>query len=120
MGWVKRFPCMVQTRLQTDLDKGLWLHISGKQWADGGGNHVVSATGVPAGEGRCCSSSECVSISICFLREGSEVLHLDFLVTTTQEDQEEWLGIAELAETHCFWGAPHATWKSEVIVVTAK
>lgn len=43
----------------TDLDQGFCLQISGKQWADGGGNHVVSTTGAPAGEGQCCSSSSC-------------------------------------------------------------
>lgn len=42
-----------------DLDKGLWLQISRKQWADGGENHVVSTTGVPAGEEQCYSSSSC-------------------------------------------------------------
>lgn len=34
-----------------DLDKGLWLQIAGKPWADGGGKHAVSTTGMPAGEG---------------------------------------------------------------------
>lgn len=59
-------------------------------------------------------------MSICFLMEGSEVLPLNFIVTTMQEGQEEWAGIAVLIETHGFWGAPLATWKSEVMPVIAK
>lgn len=50
-----------------DLDKGLWLQISGKHWVDGGGNHVVCTTKVPACEGQGCSSSEWVSCLFAFL-----------------------------------------------------
>lgn len=68
-----------------DLDKGLWLQISGKHWADGGGNHV-------------CAPLECQLVR-------------DKAAPLLNGSQEEWAGIAVLTETHCFWGAPHAAWK---------